>query len=271
MQSRLPDWETWEGTGPQCTAASPHSSAPCPHPVLGLGSPASGLAATLSRGTVEWRIVGQWVTGVELASAMPTLPGPQHLCRWRCLEPACPIDRPCAAPALGVGHVPLCDLVSPGVPGSHRRCGAPLTLDNACLASEEQEQGHPCSSIPSGWQDTVGRGCASGPRRPPGRQPPDISWRQRVPPRSWLLRASRRARGLPTGRFLPPIAGDRLGPKRSGRSSEWPAAPTSRLARPGLAARRGGGLSESLMNINEWRREKKINLPDPLMGAAVTI
>lgn len=85
------------------------------------------------------------------------------------------------------------------------------------------------------------------------------------------MRASRRARGLPAGRFLLPIAGDRLGPKQSGRSSEWPAAPASWLARPGLAACRGGGLSESLMNINEWRREKKINLPDPLMGAAVTI
>ena len=30
MQSRLPDWETWEGAGPQGTAASPHPSAPCP-------------------------------------------------------------------------------------------------------------------------------------------------------------------------------------------------------------------------------------------------
>ena len=61
------------------------------------------------------------------------------------------------------------------------------------------------------------------------------------------------------------------GPKWSGRSSEWPAAPASWLARLGPAARGGGGLSESLMNINKWRREKKINLPDPQMGAAVTI
>lgn len=46
----------------------------------------------------------------------------------------------------------------------------------------------------------------------------------------------------------------------------WPGQPTS-SSQPG----RGGGLPESLMNINERRREKKINLPDSPMGAAVTI
>ena len=67
-----------------------------------------------------------------------------------------------------------------------------------------------------------------------------------------------------------PTAGGRLG------GGAGTAATARWLPRPGYPDRgqqRGGGqgLPESLMNINEWRREKKINLPDPPMGAAVTI
>lgn len=159
-------------------------------------------------------IVVQWVTGVELASTMPSCLGPS-ISAERAMPRACMSPRLTLCCRLLLGWVTsLSETWFPlGYQAVIIGVEPTLTFDNTCLASEEQEQGHPC---------------ASGPRRPPGCQPPDVNWRRRAPPRSWLLRASCRAGDLPAGRFLPPIAGDRLGQSGAGA-----AASGRRLLHPG--------------------------------------
>lgn len=118
--------------------------------------------------------------------------------------------------------------------------------------------------LPFGRQDTAGKGRAFGCRRlgstgAPGQQVPQVSLGRAFPPQQ-VIPCFSQTSGDPT-------AG---GPAGSGGGGT--AAPTSSCADLDSGLQQGGaGPQESLMNINEQRRVKKINLPDPPIGAVVTI
>lgn len=207
-----------------------------------------------------------------------------------CLSQTC--HRPATAPGSGAGWSRL--LLSPArAPGSTELCDTLLSSRaHLCATSTEDRSRPPPPSAASRTQQARAvylgpEGCGplgpqvrGGHRPTPGRASPSQSGSGHQPAfcgqlgtpqlRTPQLR-SRTPAGGPAGSEGPQPGG--------GGAAGWSCAVVGdrRPPRPGRAdgassSQQGGaGPPESLMNINEQRRVKKINLPDSPIGVVVTI